>query len=600
MGNIKLVILRLKNTFLHITLEKKIFNCIIILYLLQPFSLPAQYILRGQVLDKVSKEELIYATVYFKNFSTVTNEDGNFLLKANEPITWVGISYVSYKPDTIQVDTSGKFINIQLVPSLKSLNAVTVFAKTNDDRYKLFYEAIESFHIRGGKKIQSKAFFRSYTTVDSVNPAELFESYYNLKCSSLGVYDSKLKAGRFLLPKQTSFLNMSSISLITIFNPFINNEAVFPYAPFASESWRQLKRNYIISIKDRTPYPNDTLVQFEFKARDSINTFSGVLFYWIKAKCPEKVILFGNNVTAIPFYSIADSANHKFTNLKYHIEMGYNSFKSNIVFHYIDFNMEFDLKGKDELNKHIYTSMKLLLYDYEKEFQLPVFRSITTKTDYQQITYFPYNDYFFIRNPVIEENAHEKNLRKTFDTISCYDSRKPNESIPFIPNRIEEWSETWSPNLKLVGTKPNNISRGRLKKYETDIQKPTWDSSFASTMLYLDYDCYPDTIVFNSTALIDYKYSYILKADSITEGYFRMYLDVAKLAAQKMLFSARKTYAHKCPSEEEITKLYDYYNNSYEQDMYNLYCNSNSTRRKMFYPKLKKIISEELQKFMDP
>lgn len=93
----------------------------------------------------------------------------------------------------------------------------------------------------------------------TVFSSQIFEAYYNVKCNSFEVQNGKLKVGRFLLSKQTSFLNMSS-SLIEMFKPFMNsNESVFPYTPFTMTTWRQLRRNYSISILNKTPLERHSL-----------------------------------------------------------------------------------------------------------------------------------------------------------------------------------------------------------------------------------------------------------------------------------------------------------------------------------------------------
>lgn len=114
-------------------------------------------------------------------------------------------------------------------------------------------------------------------------------------------------------------------------------------------------------------------------------------------------------------------------------------------------------------------------------------------------------------------------------------------------------------------------------------------------MLYLDYDCYPDTILYTTNALIDYKYSYILRPDTLNNGYFRMYLDIARIAANRMLAEARRRFAGRCPTPKEMQDLYDDYNTSYELDIYNLYSNSNSAKKQKFFESLTKIIRAGLE-----
>jgi hypothetical protein len=555
----------------------------------------AQHIVKGLVTNKITKERLAYATVYSNEASTVTNENGEFVLRIKDSLSWVAARYVGYKADTFFLNKNFENVQIYLEQISAALHEVVVSAKGDDTPYVLFAEIMQSFILGTEKRYDSKAFFRSYTTVDGTAPAEFFEAYYNVKSNPFGVYEGKLKAGRFLLPKQTSFLNMSSLELIELFKPFFSaNEALFPYTPFTMPTWKLLKRNYSIAILDRTPVQKDTLIHFRFIAKDSLNSFSGELFYFVQKHKMEKIILNANHVTKIPFVSIADSANNKFSNLTYSMETGYDVFQKENLLNYIVFNFQFDATSKNQ-TKHIFTSMKLLLYDYGKIFSLPIFHSVTNKTDYQLITYLPYNDYFFQHNTVIAENGAEKKLREIFSSIPCYDSRIKNDSIPFLPTKFEHWTNNWKPNLKLLANHPTGDARARLRYYKYEGRKADWDSSFALTMMYLDYDCYSDTTVFNTSALINCKNSFLLNPDSVAINYFSLYLDVAKIAADKMLLEARKKYSTHCPSQEEIMTLYDKYNESYQLDMYNVYCNSNSNRRLIFYPAIRKVIKDNLR-----
>lgn len=570
-------------------------NLLPLILLCFSLNLKAQHTVKGQVLDSSTKETLAFATIQCDHASTISNENGVFLLKPAKAIHWVVVRYMGYRADTIPVkeNTGNLLIYVEQMPSV--LNELVVSAREDNEPYKLFASAMKSFRKTSAETSDTKAFFRSYTTVDDVNPAELFEAYYNLKCNAFEVRDIKLKAGRFLLPKQTAFMNMNSLSLIALFKPFSeNNAAFFPYTPFKMTTWKHLKRNYAIAILDKTPVENDTLFHFRFTARDPVNSFSGELYCYWKQQKVEKIILKADKATQTPFVSIADSVQNKCTNLTYNIELGFDAFQQKTLLNYVVFNIRFDMSNPTG-SKKINTGMKLYLYDYGKSFQLPVLRSNTNKTDYQLITYLPYNEYFFTRNPVIAESNVERNLRTVFASMPCYDSRLKNDSIPFLPNRIEAWSRDWKPNPYLIGSKPIGDSHARIKHYKYESKKAEWDSSFVSTMLYLDYDCYPDTIVFNTTALIDYKYSYAIKLDDITIGYLRMYLDMAKISADKMLWEARKKYSSVCPTSEEFVKLYDKYNGAYELDIYNLYCNSNSKLKYPVYGSLKKVITRNLE-----
>jgi hypothetical protein len=566
----------------------------------------AQQDIKGRVLDKISKKSLAYASVQCGSVTTITNENGLFLLKKEDTSKWLRVKYLGYEEDSVLLPDNSDDLSIYLEQISTALKGVVVSAKEDNEPYQLFVDAIQSLAVDSKKTIDSKAYFKSYTTVDEVHPAELFEAYYNLKSTAISIKDKQLKAGRFLLPRQSSFLNLSSLKLMELFQPFsYNNQFLFPYTPFIITKWRQLKRYYSISIMDKIPTEKDTLIHFRFTARDSVNTFSGELYYFAEQERVEKIILTANNATHIPFVSLADSVHNKFSKLSYSIEAGFDLFQNKNRLNYTVFNYQFDTR-KDEETKHIATYMKLFLYDYGQSFQLPMYRPISNSTDYQLITYFPYNEYFFQRNPAIAESDAEKKVRTIFAAIPCYDSRIKNDSIPFLPYKVQVCSAAAKPRFELVNDKavthppqPKNF-KAKLNKAEKASGIPVskveakeeFDSSFLSVMTFLDYDCYPDTTVFNAALLFDYRYTYMLRADSLTISFFNFMFWLIEKKTYNMMKYLTIDYGSRCPSKQEMIDWYTYHSIINEYNDYYGYCKMNSKTRKEWFEHHKMVIEQ--------
>ncbi len=94
-------------------------------------SLLLRYQVRGSVRDAKSGHRLQYVSVSIpgKRYSTVTNSDGEFVLKTNEPPKEVLVSHVGYNSRRAVVTTDGKPLTIRLEPNTIQLKEVLVMAE---------------------------------------------------------------------------------------------------------------------------------------------------------------------------------------------------------------------------------------------------------------------------------------------------------------------------------------------------------------------------------------------------------------------------------------------------------------------------------------
>jgi hypothetical protein len=296
---------------------------------------------------------------------------------------------------------------------------------------------------------------------------------------------------------------------------------------------------------------------------------------------------------------LTDSTNNQFKNLSYDIEIGFETFKNQQAPKYILMDLNFDKISNQNIN-HLTTSLKLVFYDYEQSFQLPIFRSIVNLSDYQQIAYFPHNVYFFERNTILLENERELGLKKRFDSIPCFNSAIKNEDIPFLPKRYLTYTDNFNVDINLVSDKPNPLSHHRNKNYKYEAKKALWDSVFGATLIYLDYDCYHDTVVIETTPMLDYNFSYLVRntsnpKDTIANDYLKMFLEISKLGTSRTLWEAKQRFGKECPTEENMLKLYDKFNQGCELDIYNLYCNANNELKYKLHPSMRRYINSSLK-----
>lgn len=560
---------------------------ILILFTSQVFFSQGTFILSGKVFNKETKEVLPFATIHHQGNYAIANEEGAFELKLKNSTKWVKVNYTGFKADSIPLHENTKHLDIYLVAQPNVLSDVVVSAKSGNYRYKLFYKAVESYFKNGLKEINCKSYYRTYTLLNSSQPAELFESYYNLNCNAQEIKNLKLKGGKFLLPRKKTFINMASTVLLEMFKPCIEGQEVFPYSPLQCVSVTHLKNKFNITIKNIIQTDNDSLYHFSFSPTDTVNSFSGELYYYKKQNRVEKLKLYATNVTQHPLYSMRDPDKDKITKLNYAVEIGYKDVEGRNFINYINFDMLFNLNTGNKQD-FVKTNMKLLNFDYGKNFSLPLLPDIDFKHDYERVAVYPYNTALFENNHFMKEAADEKKVRELFTTIRCYDSESLDESILFLQKRFQRWSPEWQLDKDLIDTVYIPEAHVRYGNNYSKSKKALWDSVFAYTCIFLDYDCYGDSTTFLTNALLDYKFSFARnKRNPVHLKYFQLYLNSCKNKTNELSRYLAQKYKDTCPGEEEIKQDYKKFSDANVTDAYFIHAAGNSLHKTEEYEKLK-------------
>ncbi|MFK5878657.1 MAG: DUF5686 family protein [Flavobacteriaceae bacterium] len=105
---------------------------LLLLLLFFPFISFSQYQISGVLTDSKTNEPLPFATILINEYNgTVTNIDGEFILKSNKKIEKVFISYIGYDSKNIDISKNNSFLKIALTPNVESLNEVVITSKEN-------------------------------------------------------------------------------------------------------------------------------------------------------------------------------------------------------------------------------------------------------------------------------------------------------------------------------------------------------------------------------------------------------------------------------------------------------------------------------------
>ncbi len=105
---------------------------LLLLFLFFPIIIFSQHQVSGVLTDSKTKEPLPFATILIDEYNgTVTNIDGEFILKSNKKIEKIFVSYIGYDSKNIDISKNNSFLKIALTQSVESLNEVVITSKEN-------------------------------------------------------------------------------------------------------------------------------------------------------------------------------------------------------------------------------------------------------------------------------------------------------------------------------------------------------------------------------------------------------------------------------------------------------------------------------------
>jgi hypothetical protein len=103
----------------------------LLITLINPAQLFAQHGVSGKVTDK-DDSPLVGVNITIKGSyeGTITDTNGNFELMVDDSEATLQISYIGYKSEEININSSSSLLSVVLKESVTSLNAITITAGT--------------------------------------------------------------------------------------------------------------------------------------------------------------------------------------------------------------------------------------------------------------------------------------------------------------------------------------------------------------------------------------------------------------------------------------------------------------------------------------
>ena len=482
----------------------------------------------GLVLDRKTKEKLIYCHII--NLKTqsiyITNADGEF--KINEPdlADSLKISYLGYIDLIISMSTLLRSNIVYLDQDNILMSEVNI--KLNDKEIlKLIGTAGKKF--RRTKSFKSKAYLELYSE-DKGDHIELMQSYYNVNCKGAHVSDFAIKAAKIALTANNEklFVNLGSTFALTRLNP-ISKSLEYPLNPLNLSKNQLAKKYYIRAISGFDAQSDVAHLAFEpIKLSDTTDYFTGEI--WIRKSDQQtmKLKLLSSDAKYHPFKPIRKQDTLK----KVAIEMNYYfndvNTKHRLTLLTFDYGFDYINSESDQFKyRKIHTEGLLHLYDEKELFFIPLLEIDSLYNDYIKASLIPFDSVFWQKTqsvPVTEKQLKRYHLFANngillnFEEITKYKStdneNKTNFSKFFDHNNLI-WDSTTV--IRLIPQK-NDLDRAKLH-----------------IQLYLDVNKYNNKFYFTTKTILDvFKTSYSLGDKPEHLVFLNIYFDLAEIIRKNM------------------------------------------------------------------
>lgn len=169
--------------------------------------------LQGKVVDGVTGEEIPFVSVSIvgTNFSTVTNENGYFVIKPPTQPFKVRISHVSYNTVEILVNEVAELITIKLKPATITLAEITVDPFRGQ---RILKEALEKAASNANENFYANAFYRQLTSLNG-KASQIYELFYDLRWNTQRVQGWSAKQSRYAELNEEIAFSLNNQSYLT-------------------------------------------------------------------------------------------------------------------------------------------------------------------------------------------------------------------------------------------------------------------------------------------------------------------------------------------------------------------------------------------------
>lgn len=282
---------------------------LLVLLMFLPVISFSQYQVSGVLTDSKTKEPLPFATVLINEYNgTVTNIDGEFILKSNKKIEKIFISYIGYDSKNIEIDKNNSFLKIALTQNVESLNEVVV-TSTENPALQIIRNAIKNKKENNIELALNSFKFNSYNKlVITANPDSIsseIDSIYRMKN---GIKEfAYVDSANYMVKKQLNRTHLyltEKISNYTFESGKKKKETIlasrmaglkqpiYEFLAITIQDFDFYDDTYtVIGTKYANPIADNALKQYDYQILDTVRNSKGNSFMvYYKPKIKEDIV----------------------------------------------------------------------------------------------------------------------------------------------------------------------------------------------------------------------------------------------------------------------------------------------------------------------
>ena len=388
-------------------MKKLIFGLVLLLSYIQ---VKAQN-LQGKIIDEATGAGIPFVSVGIvgTNNATVTNENGDFILKSTTYPIKLRASHISYILAELDLSQHPEKLEIKLKAATLTLNVVTIDPFLGQ---RIIKGALELASKNIGNYFYTNAFYRQLTTVNN-KPTQIYELFYDLKWNTKRVQGWSAVESRFAELNEGIAFSLNNQSYLT-----------FSYSGYLMPE----KGGNFVNLKNLADY-TITVDKYIDQASQKIAVIS------CKYKKAKKGKYYVNSTYYI---GVNDSKVYRLENNVYNLPMSVSDASSKYppaVTTIATFNgdehdipilesvatkflINVSVKGQ-ELNAGI--SSLLTVYKEDKSLSAQHFEELNRKTkDKNVIESIAYNPDFWKNNPIVKQTTLEDSFIKMMESKKAF------------------------------------------------------------------------------------------------------------------------------------------------------------------------------------
>jgi len=367
--------------------------------------------LQGKVVDETTGAGIPFVSVGIvgTNNATVTNENGDFILKSTAYPLKLRASHISYIVVEVDITQNTDKLELKLKPATLTLNVVTI------DPYqgqRIIKSALELAAANTSNYFYTNAFYRQLTTVNN-KPTQIYELFYDLKWNTKRVQGWSAVESRFAELNEGIAFSLNNQSYLTFsYSGYLMPEKGGNFVNLTNLA------DYTITVDKYIDQASQKIAVVSCKYKKAKkNKYYVNSTYYIGVN-DSKVYRLENNVYNLPM-SISDASSKYPPAVSTIATFNGDGHEIPILESVATkFLINVNAQGR-ELNAGI--SSLLTVYKEDKSLSAQHFEQLNRKTkDKNVIESIAYNPDFWRNNPIVKQTTLEDSFIKMMESKKAF------------------------------------------------------------------------------------------------------------------------------------------------------------------------------------